>query len=225
MTPGPVLGLATIGQAPRDDIVPGMMEYLPPGTKVLQAGALDGLRPHDLAALRPDPGEYVLTSRLLDGSSVMMARRFVVPLLQAAVSRLEEQGATVMAVLCTGTFPDLVTKRLLIEPERLFHATCAGVAGRLRLGSLIPLQEQLPQAIARWKATGVDAIVRAASPYGPQDQILAAAQELRRAGAALIALDCFGFTETMRQAVRREAGCPVIMANSYLARVLAELLS
>lgn len=225
MSPRRTLGLVTIGQAPRDDIVPGMMRYLPDDVNVLQAGALDELEPAQLAGLRPGPGEYVLTSRLRDGSSVVMGRRHVVPLLQQAATRLEEQGAEVLAVLCTGTFPDLVTRRLLVEPERLFHATCAGVAGHSKLGSLIPLPEQLPQAEARWRETGVDATVLAASPYGPLERVEAAARALADAGVAVVALDCFGFTEEMRRVVRSAAGCPVIMANSYLARVLAELLS
>jgi protein AroM len=220
-----VLGLATIGQAPRIDIVPGMVEHLPRGTRVLQAGALDGLDAAMLAAMAPQPGEYVLTSRLTDGSSVTVGRTHVIPLLQAAVHRLEDQGASVLAVLCTGTFPDLASRVLLIEPERLFHAACAGVVGGKRLGSLIPLPAQIPQAEARWRQVGVDAAVVAASPYGPVDVIAAAARELGRAGVAAIALDCFGFTEAMRQIVRQQADCPVIMANTYLARVLAELLS
>jgi protein AroM len=222
-----VLGLATIGQAPRIDIVPGMVEHLPRGTQVLQAGALDGLDADTLAAMRPQPGEYVLTSRLADGSSVTVGRSHVIPLLQAAVTRLEEQGASVLAILCTGTFPDLASRALLIEPERLFHAACAGVVGvgRKRLGSLIPLPAQIPQAEARWRQVGVDALVVAASPYGSIDAIAAAAGELGRAGVAAIALDCFGFTEEMRQVVRQAAGRPVIMANTYLARVMAELLS
>jgi protein AroM len=201
-----------------------MLEHLPPGAVVIQAGALDGLSREEIATMAPDPGEYVLTSRLRDGTSVVVARRFVLPLLQAAVTRLEDEGAGVLAILCTGTFPDLATRRLLVEPERLFHAACAGIAGKLRLGSLIPLPSQLAQARARWHETGVDAVVRAASPYGPIEQIAKAARELKAEGAAVVALDCFGFTEPMREIVRREAGCPVIVANTFLARVLAELL-
>lgn len=221
----PTLGLVTIGQAPRDDIVPGMVEYLPSGVDVRQAGALDGLSRDQIADMAPRPGDYVLTSRLQDGSSVVIARQFVMPRLQAAVSRLENEGAALVAVLCTGTFPDLVSRRLLVEPERIFHAACAGIAGRLRLGALIPLPDQVPQAERRWQEAGVDAVVRAASPYGPIERIAEAAGELKAAGAAVVALDCFGFTESMRRVVRREAECPVMMANTYLARVLSELLA
>lgn len=221
-----ILGLATIGQAPRDDIVPGMLGHFPKEVTVLQAGALDGICADELASMQPAAGDYVLISRLADGSAAAMGRRHVVPRLQAAVDRLEAQGASVIAVLCTGTFPDLATRNaLLVEPERLFHATCAGVVSGRRLGSLIPLAAQIPQAQARWREAGVEAVVVAASPYGSQDEVAAAAAALGAADVAAIALDCFGFTEAMRAIVRRESGRPVIMANTYLARVLGELLS
>ena len=219
------LGLVTIGQAPRDDIVPQMAAYLPPGVEIVQAGALDGLTRDQLALMAPGPGDYVLISRLADGQSVTVARRHVLPRLQAAVTGLQQAGCQVTAVLCTGTFPDLETTGLLIEPERLFHAACAGAVGHGRLGALIPLESQVQQAQARWAALGVDALVLAASPYGPVEAVVTAAHRLREAGAGLVAMDCFGFTEQMRRQVRQAAGCPVVLANSYLARVLAELLA
>jgi len=219
------LGLVTIGQSPRDDIVPGMLRHLPPAVQVLQAGALDGLSKDAIEAMAPSPGEYVLITRLADGSSVSLARRLIVPLLAAAVASLEDQGCEVLAVLCTGTFPDLPTRRLVIEPERLFHAACAGAVGRRRLGALIPLPSQVAQAEARWREVGVDAVVVPASPYGPPEPVVQAAVRLRDAGAEALALDCFGYTEQLRQLVRQETGRPTMLANTYLARVLAELLS
>lgn len=219
------LGFVTIGQSPRDDIVPEMLPHLPPGVEVLQAGALDGADAAALAGMAPEPGEYVLTTRLADGSAVTVARRHVFPRLQSAVDLLAERGAEIVAVLCTGTFPDLRAGALLVEPERLFHAFCAGVVGTGRLGAIIPLPAQVPQAAARWRRAGVRATVEAASPYGDPAVLEAAAQRLWEAGATVVALDCFGFTEAMRGTVRRITGLPVILANTYLARALAELIA
>lgn len=219
------VGLATIGQAPRDDIVPGMQRYLPPEVEVFQAGALDGLGLAEVGELAPQPGDYVLISRMADGSAVKLARRHVLPRLEAAVRRLEAQGCEAVAVLCTGTFPELKASRLLIEPERLFHAACAGIAGSKTLGALIPLADQVAQAKARWTEVGApSAVVVPASPYASGlDGIREAALELRQGGVDLVALDCFGYTEEMRRAVREVVGRPVLLANSYLARVLAEV--
>ena len=37
------LGVITIGQSPRDDVIPEMVEFIGKDIEVLQAGALDGL--------------------------------------------------------------------------------------------------------------------------------------------------------------------------------------
>ena len=219
------LGLVTIGQAPRDDVVPGMLCHLPADCEVLQAGALDGLGAAEIRAMAPGPGDYVLATRLADGSAATVARRFVLPRLAAAVADLEGRGCEVTAVLCTGTFPELATAKLLVEPERIFHAVCTGVADKRRLGAIIPLAAQIPQATARWRAAGVEAVVAAASPYGPPERLVAAARELRGEAVDLVALDCFGFTAAMRSVVRRETGCPTLLPGTYLARVLGELLA
>ena len=39
----PVVGLVTIGQSPRPDVVPDMAEITGPGVEIREAGALDGL--------------------------------------------------------------------------------------------------------------------------------------------------------------------------------------
>ena len=36
------IGMITVGQSPRDDIVPAMSRILGPGIEILQKGALDG---------------------------------------------------------------------------------------------------------------------------------------------------------------------------------------
>ena len=39
------LGTITIGQAPRPDITPILLQHLPPGVSCVHAGLLDGLTP------------------------------------------------------------------------------------------------------------------------------------------------------------------------------------
>ncbi|WP_114043794.1 AroM family protein [Acidipropionibacterium virtanenii] len=64
-----VLGVVTIGQSPRVDMVPEMVDQWP-GADVREAGALDDLTADELSRLTPIPGDEVLTSRLRDGSLI-----------------------------------------------------------------------------------------------------------------------------------------------------------
>src|SRR6185437_3179710 len=103
----PSLGVVTIGQSPRTDLTGELAAYLPAGTSLLECGALDDLGPAAIAALAPDADEDTLTSRLRDGSSVVLDRRRLVPRLEEAIAALEQQGTEVNLLVCTGTFPPL----------------------------------------------------------------------------------------------------------------------
>src|SRR5438105_15754697 len=101
-----MLGLVTIGQAPRDDVVASMFGARPPDGLV-QAGALDELRPDEIAALTPGSTDVLLVSRLRDGTEVTLGKPKLLPLLEGAIGRCESAGAELVCVLCTGEFPPL----------------------------------------------------------------------------------------------------------------------
>ena len=110
------VGIVTIGQSPRTDVVPDMAALLPAGTPVIERGALDDAGPADLARLAPVPGEEVLVSRMRDGTEVALAEARLLPLVQDAVDHVTGRGAAVVAVLCTGTLPRLRCPAPLLLP-------------------------------------------------------------------------------------------------------------
>ncbi len=215
------LGVLTIGQSPRADVVPLLVEVL--GGEIVEAGALDGLAEAEIAALAPAPGEYVLATRLRDGHQVTVSRERILSYVQRALDRLAPQVDLVL-FLCTGEFPPLRSDRLLIEPSRLLYHVVAGVAAGRRLGVLVPLPEQVEEARRRWQAAGRVAAAAAASPYGGGD-FSRAAGVLREAGAELIVMDCMGYTPGHKREVVAAAARPAILAGTAVAAVLRELLS
>ena len=70
-----VVGLITIGQSPRSDVVPEMAALIGPGVDVREAGALDGLNRSGIEALAPTGHDEILVTRLQDGSPSFSARR------------------------------------------------------------------------------------------------------------------------------------------------------
>ena len=85
------IGAITVGQAPRVDVTSDIMPLLQ-GCELLEKGGLDGLTRQQIEAFAPQEGDYVLVSRLVDGSSVTFAEKHVLPRLQAAIDELEAQG-------------------------------------------------------------------------------------------------------------------------------------
>ena len=64
------IGAITIGQAPRTDVTADIMRIFDGKVELLQRGGLDGLTKEEIARFAPEEGDYVLVSRLTDGSSV-----------------------------------------------------------------------------------------------------------------------------------------------------------
>jgi protein AroM len=219
-----LLGTVTIGQTPRTDLIPEMKQFLGAGVDILEAGALDGLTLAEVEELYPDPGDDVLITRMADGTQVKVAEKHIVPRMQSKINQLVQQGADVIALVCTGEFPEFECEKLLIEPHKVLLDTVKSVASGLRLGVFIPDKDQVDYAKRRWSAVSGQVFVQAVSPYGCPGDKSAAAGKLKQAGVQVAVLDCIGYTLADKQAVKDKLGVPVVLARSIVARIIAELL-
>ncbi|TDE94149.1 AroM family protein [Occultella glacieicola] len=225
------LALITIGQAPRTDVTGEVLPLLPADV-VREYGALDGLDAAQIADLAPRPGESALTSRLRDGGSAVFAHAAAVPLLQAAVTRAEADGADLTLLMCGGLFPALEHERPLFGVERLAHdgvrGLLSGFGPGARLGVVRPLPEQVDEAYDHWQTSiGVrPTAATAASPYTDPVRTIAAATATLAPHSDLIVLDCMGFDETMRAAATSAVGpdVAVVTIRSVAARLLGAVL-
>lgn len=218
------VGLVTIGQAPRPDIGADLRTILGPGVSLVEAGALDALDAAQIAALAPRNGEFPLITRLRDGSTVVVGKPRIIPLLQARLDELAERGVRLFVVLCTGAFPPFRAPGPLLLPERVIAATVRAT-GVTRIGLLPPLEGQAPEVRARWSEAGFDPVVAPASPYGSDDTILGAGEQLRDAGVELVVLDCQGYRLHHRALLRRVLDCPVLLPTGLVGRLIQELVA
>ncbi len=221
------LGTLTIGQAPRSDITPILDAYLPDGTRCIHAGVLDGLSKEQIAQrFTPQSDESVLTSRLLDGSAVVLSKQRVQTEVQHKLKLLEQQGCEVILLLCTGEFQSLSCQHAwLIEPDRVVPATAARLAGSHQCGILVPLASQMETEGEKWSDMQKPPLYAAVSPYsGSENDLIAAAQSLQARQARMIIMDCMGYTDWHRERVRAATGLPVLLSNAVIARLTASLL-
>jgi len=217
------VGAITIGQTPRADIAGEMQTLLGNDVRIVQAGALDGLTRVEIDALAPAPGDDdALIARLRDGGEVLLAKAQIVPRLQACLDRLHGK-ADVFAILCAGAFPPFTSARPVLLPERCLAAIVDATFDGGRLGVIVPIKQQQASSAARWSRVDPGVVVTVASPYDDPSRLIAAAEELRRAGVSLVVMECQGFTGAMKQTVRDVTGAPALLPTSVLARFLAEL--
>ncbi len=219
------VGAVTIGQSPRDDVVPEIREITGTSVEFVECGALDGLSPKQVKQLAPEAGDYVLVSRMRDGTAVTMAERHVMPLLRECFERLERSDVDLIVMLCTGVFPEFEAEELILRPDRLLEQTVEAIIEKGTLGVLTPLEEQVSQTRIKWEKPELKVAVEHALPYATTDQITAAAQRLARADVDLVVLDCIGYNNAMKKTVRAVTGKPAILPRTLLARTISELIT
>ncbi len=217
------VGMVTIGQSPRNDVIPEIQVLLGPGIDIVQCGALDGLSREEVKELAPASGDLVLVTRMRNGEEVTVGESKILSRVQQCVDNLAKQ-CDVLAMLCTGQFPQLASDKMIVMPDALLDGVVNGIHGVRTIGVLIPSTKQRVQALKRWKRPGRAAVVESASPYSEQDEVTPAAQKLATSKPDLIVLDCMGYTFRTREVVRKVIGKPVILPRSVLARSITELI-
>jgi len=222
------VGMVTIGQAPRVDVVPEMAKLMG-SAEIIERGALDGLTPREIEPLAPAPGDDLLVTRLRDGSAVFLAKRRVTPLVQQRIEELEAEGVALTVLLCTGTFHGLRARRPLVEPDKILLGMLRGIRFEGRLGVVTPSARHVAQTEARWRSYGFDPVVAPLSPYEAPDAHEAVSAEaiadtFRAGGVGLVVLDCIGFGRETRAELATRLGVPVLAASLLVARLVAELV-
>ena len=216
------IGAVTIGQTPRDDLVPRLETALGGSFEILQIGALDGLSEEEIQAEYETSSGALLVTRLRGGAEVRIKEGFVSPRLRECVQNLQGH-ADLILFLCTGDFPDLESSRPILFPGPLLRNVVSSLSAN-RVGVLTPAAEQIEPQRARWGRLVRSVVLDHASPYGSWKDLEAAAERLDGAGVDVVAMDCIGYTREMKQLVGAIVGRPVITASSLLVRVATELL-
>lgn len=219
------IGIVTIGQSPRSDVVPDMTGHLGDGVTVVERGALDDL---DSAAIRefaPDEGMLTLVTRLRDGTEVEVGKEKLLPRLDRVIADLDGQAMDLILLLCNGDFPDFDTRTMVVEPQRVVdHALAALVRPRYHLGVLVPAQDQEAWVTERLSTAHPRLTAATASPYEGADGLEAACAKFNTLGCDLVVLYCMGYNQQIGAKVRRLFPGPVMVSSSIVARTLGELV-
>ncbi|WP_168201600.1 AroM family protein [Phreatobacter aquaticus] len=220
------LGIATIGQAPRDDIADLFASYAPAGTRVILRGALDGLSDDEIAARPPLSGADTLYTRLRGGQDVKISKAHVIERSPAVLAKLRAHGADAIVYACTGDFPPMEGDAGVLFPSRVLNGLAAALLPQGRLGLLLPLVEQGEKLSAKWARPGLEIVFEALRPSAGADEIAAAAARLKAKAPDLVAMDCMSYTPATKAGVKDVLGdVPTILGITATARVLDEMLS
>lgn len=219
------IGIVTIGQSPRPDVVKEMMPFFGKNVSVLERGALDGLTLEQVKEFFPDSGMIPLCTRMRSGSEVMIAKEKILPRIEQLIDELNGKKTSFIALLCVGSFPSFDSSCLVVHPQRIVNRCVESlISKKHHLGVVIPTPEQEDWARKNFVNVTPRITVTAASPYGDRSQVSRAGKVLKEANCDLIVMYCMGFTRELTKEIRSVTAKPVILSSSIVARTIGELL-
>lgn len=218
------LGIATIGQAPREDIAALFSDHSPAGTRVVLRGCLDGLTEDEMAQRPPQDGADTLYTRLRGDRDIMISKIHVIERAANTLALLRQDGADAIVFACTGDFPPIAGDAGVLFPSRILNGLAHGLLPQGRLGLLIPLPEQREKLIAKWQRPDLEVVAEALRPSANRAEINAAAERLKVTEPDLVAMDCMSYTPATKAAVTHVLGIPTLLAITATGRVMRELL-
>jgi len=223
----PRIGLITIGQSPRPDIVNEMRTLLGNGTEILEAGALDGLSKEEVLDFIASAGtakQGYLVTRLQDGTSITIPKEYVADRIGFALQKLENQHVGFAAILCVGDFPEYTFGGILLRPGKLLIQLVMSIQRGGKGVIVIPLEEERHEAKQRWNLPNVDSIIKVIPTGADSDTVDRLLEEIKGEAPTFVVLECMGWGENLKNLLKEKVNCPVILPKTLLACTLKEIM-
>lgn len=219
------IGVITIGQAPRTDLIPEIEKFFPSDVEFIQHGVLDDFDEKKLEQIKPEPGQTTLVSRLKDGTTATMAKEKIIPIVQQIIDDFNQDQVHLIILACTGEFKPFQSNVPIIYPDFLLNHVVQGVfRNKGQIGVIVPLREQSESIEKKWLSAGFQAKTVASSPYQFDEQsLIKATNELEQMNFSTIVLDCIGYTQQMKDIVKIHSTKNVVLSRNILFKNAGEL--
>ncbi len=217
------IGLFTIGQSPREDVIPEMRPYLLPQIVIDEQGLLDGMPPEEIDLFKPEFGEVSLVTRTKDGSQVQLSENKIGPFFHEAVDLMRtKRDVRAVGVLCTHEFHETQFSFPVIFPHIYLHFLVTQALQIHNLGVVVPLEGQMKISEKKWDVEKVTAVAK--SPYGEGKSWEEIAQNLKENKVEAVVLDCIGYTEQDKRQLQTTLPCPVLLPRIILAHAINQIV-
>ncbi|MFX0206393.1 MAG: AroM family protein [Candidatus Hodarchaeota archaeon] len=216
------IGFLTIGQSPREDILPELIPLLSPHLEIVEVGLLDGLNFENIIDLIPETTESQLVTRLNDGSQVQLSEGKICKLLPRAIHRMiTERKVNAVGMLCTHNFPKSNFSCPVIYPFDYLKFLVNSILKINNLGVIVPSNDQIEMTENKWKTEKI--VVEAKSPYNKSNSWRRIIQPFIQEKVEAIVLDCIGYKIMDKQTIQNLIPVPVLLPSLILVFAINQL--
>ena len=166
------IGVVTIGQSPRPDVIGEMERILGKGYEILEKGALDDFTLEDVQKIKIEEGQGVLVTRMRDGTEIKITHDIVNPVIQKRITELEAEGVELILLVCTGKFPEFKSNVLVVQPSNIIRGVTRAAIRKGRMASISPSMQQVGGSPREREEDGLVTYLDSASPYGPIEEVV-----------------------------------------------------
>ncbi|MFX0063178.1 MAG: AroM family protein [Candidatus Hermodarchaeota archaeon] len=216
------IGLLTLGQSPREDIMTEITPLFLPHIEIVERGLLDSLSPEEIVNLKPEIKETPLVTRLKDGSQVHLSEKKITELLPKTID-LMKTNANVKAVgiLCTHDFPKTKFTCPVLFPFDYLRFLINCVLEVRNLGVVVPLKNQIEMTKIKWEKKRT--VVEAKSPYIKRKSWEEIIQRFVQEKVEALILDCIGYKIMDAQEIQRLLPVPILLPRTILTYAINQL--
>lgn len=216
------IGLLTIGQSPRDDLVPEIRPLILPHIEIVEYGLLDNLPLGEIRRLCPEGNEMPLVTCMRDRSQVQIGETKIAGLLPQGIAYMKSHlDVRAAGVLCTHYFPKVKLPCPAVFPFPYLKYIIDEILEIEALGVVVPLEKQRRMAVEKWKKEKT--VIAIKSPYTEEKTWEEIIEMFLQQRVEAVILDCIGYNIEDRLRMQREISVPVLLPRAILAHALNQL--
>ena len=211
------VAFVTIGQSPRNDVVPDILRSLDGPVEALEYGILDEVSHEGLFQASPGPDDPALLTRLRDGSDVVLSMNWTCQRVREVYRDVAAREIDLVVLMSTILGDTVAPAGATVYCDRVIDRAVAGfVRAGQRVGIVLSLEGQ-DDHIAH-DNDGADLGLAAIARPGDRKALSTA---LKRLGSCdIIMLHSVSYSEADSEAAKQMSGKPIVLARHLVINAI-----
>ncbi|WP_127520007.1 AroM family protein [Mesorhizobium sp. Z1-4] len=211
----------TLGQSPRQDLLPDLRDGLGVQATISEIGLLDSLSDSEIGEFLTETGHATVVARLASGSWVNLSRRKISKLVDDRLAAIAKSDFELVVLMSTGIFREFESTCPTVNAQRALDAAVISLAAEGdTVGIVFPLERQIDEV--EMPALSLFDTRYAYAAHQDIEELTKAAVSLK--DCAYIVLNSVGYRESDRLTIAQLTGKPVILPRRIVMNSIRLIL-